>query len=420
MLSYSILAEEIRMKKMILMPALVSTAVAGILWACSSTPPPSGFGLRPDSGNEEPDVDVPVFTESDASANGVVVTLSGFTYAPNGTLKLANTLVYVTDAEPAPIPDGTYCDKCITIPKGDFVFSAADGSFKIEKKLIPGEHKLVVQKGQFRRVRTFTVTEAGDIKVPQANTTLPGKKDLPMGDMIPKMAVVTGSPHYDHIEESLAKLGVLDVEVLPNRSITENPALLKAYHVIFLPCSEEDDPRAARSANRAGLRDFVESGGKLYVTDYAYEWLRQPFGNYMSWKGESATLGSAAGVDGIYDGVGKPQDTGLKDWLNAIGETNVRLEGNWTKINATNSLPGLDEKGMQVSITPKVWMTVTDPKDNIERPATVSFQQGCGRALFSSYHTEGGGAAALIAQEKALLYILLEVTACAGQIGPPQ
>ena len=54
-----------------------------------------------------------------------------------------------------------------------------------------------------------------------------------------------------------------------------------------------------------------------------------------------------------------------------------------------------------------------------DRPATVSFEQKCGRVLFSTYHTEGDNNSKLLAQEKALLYILLEVGVCVGELPPP-
>jgi hypothetical protein len=70
-----------------------------------------------------------------------------------------------------------------------------------------------------------------------------------------------------------------------------------------------------------------------------------------------------------------------------------------------------------VTITPKVWMTSDIGGQTI--PATVSFEQKCGRVLFSSYHCEGDNASGLLAQEKALLYVLLEVGVCVGQLPPP-
>ena len=53
-------------------------------------------------------------------------------------------------------------------------------------------------------------------------------------------------------------------------------------------------------------------------------------------------------------------------------------------------------------------------------PSTVSFDNQCGRVLFSTYHAEGGEADALLAQEKALLFILLEVGVCIGEQPPPR
>ena len=70
------------------------------------------------------------------------------------------------------------------------------------------------------------------------------------------------------------------------------------------------------------------------------------------------------------------------------------------------------------SMTPTVWVSADVPGEG-HLPATVSYQYGCGRALFSTYHTEAGTDASLKVQEKALLYIILEVAVCIGDIPPP-
>lgn len=49
--------------------------------------------------------------------------------------------------------------------------------------------------------------------------------------------------------------------------------------------------------------------------------------------------------------------------------------------------------------------------DHTARPATVSFEHGCGRVLFSSYHTEPFSND-LTPQERALLGVLLEASVC--------
>jgi intracellular sulfur oxidation DsrE/DsrF family protein len=396
-------------------------AAAGLVWACSSSNPASGFGERPDAGtvNDDDGAVLPDFGDAGGGPPGKLVTISGKTFAPNGTLLLANTLVYVTDAEPAPIPDGTYCDKCIEIPENTFIFSKADGSFEISTKLTVGKHKLVVQKGQFRRIREFTVSDTDTaIKIPNVDSTLPGKNDVPKGDTIPKMLVLTGTSESDHIEASLRKLGVTELKVQASRAIAADAAELKKYNVVFMPCATSTDRSDVTPEMRRATVDFVNSGGKLYVTDWSYEWVKQPFGDYVKWEGTATNPGGL--TTGEYDGAGSAEDPGLKDWLAAIGEGSLQLKGNWTKIKGLTPLPGPDENGVQGLITPKVWMDVTDETGK-KRHATVSFQQACGRVLFSTYHTEGdlGGGSDLIGQEKALLYILLEVSACAGQVRPP-
>ena len=67
--------------------------------------------------------------------------------------------------------------------------------------------------------------------------------------------------------------------------------------------------------------------------------------------------------------------------------------------------------GNPVTVTPKVWVEGMGP-------STVSFERSCGRVLFSTYHTEAdkGSETELLPQEKALLYILLEVAVC---VAPP-
>jgi hypothetical protein len=156
----------------------------------------------------------------------------------------------------------------------------------------------------------------------------------------------------------------------------------------------------------------------VYVTDYSYEFVRQPFPGFVAWHNQTQALGSAC-LSGEYSAPGKVDDKGLSDWLVAMGTTSVTLKANWTQIDALTPQTGTDENGKAVTITPKVWMTAQTGAG--DHPATISFQQACGRVLFSTYHTEAalnpGPNAPLLPQEQALLYVLLEVAVC---VGPPQ
>ena len=59
-------------------------------------------------------------------------------------------------------------------------------------------------------------------------------------------------------------------------------------------------------------------------------------------------------------------------------------------------------------MTPKVWVEAAGS------PVTTSFQHGCGRVLYSTYHTQPTNETngALEPQALALLYLILEVGVC--------
>jgi hypothetical protein len=406
---------------------------------CGSSSSGNGFAVDDhDGGAGESDassaLDVDLRTDGEGGAPAVLAHLTGKVLAPEGTIPISNALLYLVPTPPAPIPGHVYCDKCVKLTADTaYTYSKPDGTFDLGATAI-GPQYLVVQKGQFRRVRAISVA-AGSRAVDASSTTLPAKSDPTNGDDIPKMAIVQAA--WDHIEISLAKLGLATIvhngifgDTVTNASfdikdvsMLNDATTLDGYHIVFIPCSFSsgttcDTSQPSGDSNvQNRLRAFVTAGGKVYVTDYAYEFVRQPWPGFVDWENQTSTLGSAC-MPGSYDAPANVDDPGLKSWLTAIGETNVTLQQSWTAISGLLPQQGLDSEGKLVTITPKVW--VSAKRASTTTPATVSFENGCGRVLFSTYHTEGNGNAALLAQEKALLYVLLEVGVCVGQPPPPR
>lgn len=392
---------------------VLGVSLVGIAVACSSSER-SGFGDAPppvDEGGAPP----PTLGGDAANTLTVNVNITGTVYAPNGTLPLSNALVYVTSEPPAAIPDGAYCDQCVKLQEGTFAVSAPDGKFEIKTDLPKGKVYVVVQKGQFRRVRPLEIEKEGPVDLSKDETTLPGRSDPAKGDDIPKMVVLKDDADFDVIDESLKKLGITEFDMKTDRSLLLNAAGLDKYHVVFIPCGMSEDETSTSPQAQANMQEYVAKGGKLYVTDWSYEFVRQPFPGFLSWEGETATLGSAASGD-EWDAPATAADQGLADWLAATGDTSFTVEGNWTTIKDVITQKGKNPKGDEVDIAPKVW--VTAQKGQQQYPTTVSFESQCGRVLFSTYHTEnssfGSGSGSLTAQEKALLYVLLEVGVCVG------
>ncbi len=363
--------------------------------------------------------------------------VTGVVRAPEGTIPISGALVYLTPTAPPAIPDGVYCDACEELTsQTPHTLSAANGTFDLRTHLT-GELFLVVQKGQFRRVRKMTINEGSQV-VAAADTTLPARMNKANGDDVPRMALVEGQ--WDHIEISLAKLGLADITdgVFGAEVDTANAAFdfigagarngllsnwdqIKNYHVVFIPCSGSsgttcNDSLPGNAQVHDTLRRFVRAGGKLYATDYSYEFVRQPWQGLVNYNSANGSIGSGC-LNFGYDAPATVNDQGLRDWLDAQNVPAFEVEANYTLIDALNSGSVLDLDGNPINITPKNW--VSGLYEGSDHPATVSFQDQCGRVMFSTYHTEGGaGESTLLAQELALLYVLLEVGVCVTEPVP--
>lgn len=360
------------------------------------------------------------FPEQNAGASADAVGhLHGTVTAPNGTMPIAGAVVYLTATKPAPAPEKVFCDTCVHLSAGTpYALSDDKGAFDLAPTTL-GAQYLVLQKGGFRRVREIYVSK-GDATLPATLTALPSKTDVAAGDEVPRMTVVHGQ--YDEIEASLAKLGIdpSAIEIVQStlvgaaaRSFLTDKTKIDQRHIVFLPCGDFTQPPpntdlSAEKEIKDNLRSFVEAGGRLYVTDWHYDFIAKTFPGYVSWQG----AGSAAcsGCEHLsYDAPATIEDPSLSAWMSAQNLPSFTLQKNYTTIASVSPGETTDALGQPKTVTPRVWVSAN--KSTGAHPATVSFEQGCGRVLFSSYHTEPF-ANDLTPQERALLGVLLEATVC--------
>lgn len=368
--------------------------------------------------------------------------LSGKVVAPEGTIPISGALVYIATAPPAAIPDGVYCDKCVHIPDGTpHTTTKSDGTFELDAST--GNYYLVVQKGAFRRVRQLSVIE-GPQQVPIDKTKLPNITDKANGDDVPKIAVMLGA--WDPIELVLARMGLKATitkdllgraqvlgkdapafaiygvhglfETSPHPSpvtLITDPKEISKYHIVFLPCSGGINDMGATKCSgvynsdsrvKKNISDFVAQGGRLYVSDWSYEYVRQIFPGYVTWSGENSQIGSACMGGGGEQSV-RNQDSGLSAWLTAQGKSLSSVKDAWTALSSVQEKLGIDADGKPVKVKPKVWVEAS-------APVTTSLQHGCGRVMYTTYHTQPTSEVngALEPQALALLYLILEVGVC--------
>jgi hypothetical protein len=371
-------------------------------------------------------------------------TLTGFVYAPNLEIPISGALVYLTDQDPDPIPDGVYCAECVELPcDAQFVLTQPNGSFSLPAVSGPGQ-KLVVQKGQFLHVTDFSVAP-GNNPVPPVDSSLPGEWNPTAGHWIPRIAVY--EIFNDSIFNLLGKIGLGQVnsagelimgteqfdilDPYADGDMLDSLGEMQNYHIIFIPCMSQQGLGDVSPIRELNIRDWTEAGGKWYVTDWANEYLYEPFSTYQDFH-------QAFDPDlGLYESQGTIVDPDLQAWLAALPAAlkdvgggyptlnslpSVTFEDNWSGLDAIHDIYVQDQNGEQVDVGHHTWVegpcgACTD--SFTVRPMTVSGQYGCGRMMFSTYHTTEYAHHGLTPQELVLLYIILEIGVCHGEPPPP-
>ncbi|MEZ5337298.1 MAG: Ig-like domain-containing protein [bacterium] len=358
-------------------------------------------------------------TVNNGGGAGATGTVTGSVLAPNGVDPISQALIYLFDSG-QPGNQGTSDE------------SEPDGSFSLGG--IPvGTQTFVLRKGIFEETFSFNVQEGSNV-LPSGLTTLDAAD---AGEML----VVTGQ--YDVIENVLAKLGLGQVDasgnLIPGTEIFQlvdgagklddatyddfdelfiDSTGYSSYRTIFLNCGNDFEAEFFADADAANnLRDWVEAGGRLYCTDWSYDFAEQLWPEMVSFEntaGSGDGLGSTPGLAneaqlGASQGEVQAdiEDAFLLSWLNGRGAANPD-----NTLDVTDWLPAWS---VIHSVDPavKVWVSGTVsfgfPSTTQERPLTISFEAGSGNVLFSSYHTEENASSALTPQDRVLQFLIFEV-----------
>ena len=366
---------------------------------------------------------------------------------------------------PEPIPQNAFCERCID-QGGWSTTSSHQGEFVLEN-VSPGTYWLVVEKGQFRHEEQIVLEDGAVVELTDAQTTLPGVHNPAEGNWVPRIALATGSS--DELEDVIGKMGIGtvdsdgvfqlasgasaidfydndgrdDLEMVGSLTdLVSDLSRMLQYHIIFIPCASGGDTSALQNQQvLRNIRDYVSAGGKLYVTDWSGEWHDNVFP-------EQVTLGD--GEDTPADAYNRSNDTWVTSrfgdangslytsenaeaadedlfaWLNGqygpnadeVKETfdasNMEFEGNWNTIEDLTSVQiGVDDEGLPVMDTPKAYIIGGNGNSSNKKPLTVTYEPtGCGRVLYSTYHTTNNSHEGLAPQERVLLYLIMEIGEC--------
>jgi len=417
-------------------------------------------GITADTGNDSVGPDIPIPDGTDTPPDipvGPYGSIKGVVYSPESWLPeipnfpVSGALIYVAHptAPPPLIPEGVYCNKCVVIDETvPHTFSAADGSYQIDN-VSQGAWLLVVQKGEFRKISYIDVVADAVTDIDRSLTTFP-RVHAPPNDFTPRMAVALGA--YDIMEDIVAKMGLCPlnseyhwdetpcdhIDMFNNKgssasshtpfaSLLQNLEWMRDYHIIFVPCSNSTTDNALYDETvKNNIRQWVSEGGKWYIADWSYDFVEQVFPEFLDFEGDDSRIGDADGESSSFDTTGRATDPELRDWLLAISEPADSIEflENWDCIQSLGTVPGVDEDGNPTSITPYTWAEGPITRSNScmsgDAPLTLTFPYGCGKVLYTTYHTVGEmggeGRPTLITQEKILFYLILEIGLCTDEI----
>lgn len=383
-------------------------------------------------------------------SGGATTTVSGIVYEPGGKVPLYNVTVYVPNAPLNDIPDGASCDQCAASLSGDPVVAAltdTEGRFVLENVPVGDNIPLVIQVGKWRRELVLP-------KVEQCvdNPTVDGEVRLPRNKSeghIPLIALTTGGA--DPLECLIRKIGIDDAEFTAengagrvhlfegtegatrfsdslNNGESFTPATnlwstldgLMRYDVALLACEGAQYAETKGDDALAAMHEYASKGGRIFASHWHNYWLEEgpaPWPATATWDHQNDPSEPFTGIiDQSF-----PKGQALSEWLVNVGASTTPGEMDIqapqhtvASVNAEYSTRWIYSEAPQM---PGVqYFTFNTPADV---PAT----EQCGRVVYSDIHVsqgdnigepfpEGCNTTELSPQEKALLFMLFDLSAC--------
>lgn len=356
-------------------------------------------------------------------APGDGTTISGTVYAPNGTLPLYNAIVYVPNAELAPLADGVSCDKCGALASGAplvVALSDASGSFKLKHTPAGMNVPLVIQIGKWRRKVVLPEVKpcmdnvaSRKISGVEQVTRLP--RNQSEGNM-PKIAITTGM--CDPLACIMPKIGIDPTEYAPGPASaqTKPKAAVSLYKGIGvdLPNSPlASDFRAdekqlenfdlaifscecgelPQGPDLDAVRKYLDAGGRIFTTDFQYTWYKYSSDANLraasDWPG-----GAAPGVSPFVINESFPKGKALAEWMAHLASISPWKE----------QMTQPHQKGKLPVVVPYDNMHVFDPKYatswasswnhprflTMNMPSTKPPAEQCGKAVHFDAHISVG------------------------------
>jgi len=383
--------------------------------------------------------------------NGAKTTVSGRVYEPAGKVPLYNVVVYVPNAPLADIADGASCDQCGSSLSGSPIVTAltdTDGRFVLENVPVGDNIPLVIQVGKWRREFVLP-TVAKCVDTPTVDTSIRLPRDKSEGH-IPKIALTTGGA--DPLECLLKKIGLAEEEFTnpegdgrvnlfsgpggsdryvnglnggadfePATSLWGTFDSLMRYDMVLMACEADQHAEQKPPAALGSMLEYTSQGGRVFASHWHNYWLQagpDPFPDVATWNflddpPDNPFIGT---ID-----VSFPKGQALAEWLFNVQASTTQGElvivQPQRTIDTVNSAVARQWIYSEAPITPGIQYFT------FNTPVGVPEEEQCGRVVYSDIHVSSGDAVDqpfpdgcqtedLSPQEKALLFMLFDLSAC--------
>ncbi|HVY29981.1 MAG TPA: carboxypeptidase regulatory-like domain-containing protein [Polyangiaceae bacterium] len=389
-------------------------------------------------------------------------------YDPAGVTPLYDVAVYVPNSDVTEIATGAVCETCATPVSGDPIASAltdAHGEFTMTEGVPAGSDvPLVLQIGKWRRVIALPEVKPCQENVFDDKELFRLPRNQSEGHL-PKIALTTGEA--DALECFLRRIGVADSEFTnpdgagrinlfhdtsggasyasggsypPVSALRASLDVLKGYDIVLMSCvGSQSDGRLVTAQNKQDLQAYLDMGGRAFLEHYHHAWLRggnesmdieyarkytpTPFPAVATWvpPDDPNYDGGHAGQDAPYTvDTSFPKGKDFADWLEFVGAS----PGG----HGTISL--FDVKHPAMATLPPAQQWISDatgvPYFSFNTPLAAAPEAQCGRLVHTGIHVgveqltgdkegpfpSGCKSAPLTAQEKALEFLLFDLSSC--------
>lgn len=216
-----------------------------------------------------------------------------------------------------------------------------------------------------------------------------GKEDLTLVSEVPLKIAVT-PPYYDDIGEILTDMKYSFTEI--ESSDLSDYDLIKDYDIIFINCAEGLEQPAQDA--KIALQQFVQNGGNLYTSDWAFIFIQNSFPEYITFHGYIGEAQTAtctvvdSGLQNYLWGINTGGITyNLSSWVpieSISSQTKVYLTGSYTVYESMGSanIKSLREQG-----TPESRSKIPSTTES-NKPLAVCFSYGNGKVIHTTFHNE--------------------------------